>query len=169
MVVDFTGWRYFELVEMYGALHGQYKWPYGGGYDIYRENVDEGNLKTFDIWCNNLPAGKQTTCYISPIKCLPLVKAKVKNPCLTINGRKITFPVEMESGSYLEFNSPTACTLYSPEGKVLADVKPMGGMPELRGGVAGELQFSCEGPANARPRVRVTTFTLGAPIGAARQ
>jgi hypothetical protein len=155
VVVDFTGWRYFELVELDGAMHDLWKWPFGGAYDIYRENVDEGNLKTFDIWCNNLPAGKESICYISPIKCLPLVKAKIKNPSLTINGKKITFPVEMESGSYLEWNSPTSCTLYGREGKVISEVNPEGAMPDLGGG-GSQLQFSCDGSPDVRPRARVT-------------
>lgn len=159
IVVDFTGWRYFELIELDGAMHGEYKWSYGGAYDVYRENVDEGNLKTFDIWCNNLPADKETTCYVSPIKCLPLVKAKLKNPSLSVNGRKITFPVEMESGSYLEFDSPTSCTLYGPEGKVIGEVRPEGEVPALGSG-PNEFLFGCEGPPDARPRVRVTVFCM---------
>jgi hypothetical protein len=170
VVVDFTGWRYFELVELDGGMHGQYNWPYGGGYDIYRENVDEGNLKTFDIWCNNLPAGKQSTCHISPIKCLPLAKAKVGNPAVTINGKKMTFPVQMESGSYLEFNSPTDCKLYSPDGKLISEVAPQGDGIELRGGraAANELRFSCDGPTGVRPRVRVTVFCEGKAVGERR-
>ena len=170
VVVDFEGWRYFELVELDGGMHGQYQWPYGGAYDIYRENVDEGNLKTFDIWCNNLPAGKRTECYISPIRCLPLAKAKVKNPAVTINGRKMTFPVQMESGSYLEFNSPTDCKLYGPDGKLISEVTPQGEAIELRGGKAGanELRFSCEGPGSVRPRVQIAVFCAGKAVGERR-
>ncbi|HSW43948.1 MAG TPA: hypothetical protein VLM89_00055 [Phycisphaerae bacterium] len=168
VIVDFKGWRYFELVELDGALHGQYNWPYGGAYDIYRENVDEGNLKTFDIWCNNLPPGRPVECFIGPIRCLPLVKAKIRNPAIEINGRKVVFPVEMESGSYLEVHSPTDCRLYGTDGKQIAEVKPQGDMPELHTGKSNELRFTCEGPEGVRPRMRVTSFCEGKPFGGIR-
>lgn len=167
IIVDFVGWRYFELVELDNDIHGRWKWPYGQPIEIYRENIDEGTLKTFNIWFNNLPAGKQSTVYLSPIKGLPLVKAKIRNPSLTVDGRTITFPVEMESGSYLEFNSARDCHLYAPDGKVVAEVKPLGDIPKLARGVS-EVQFSCEGPANARPRARVTLFSAGKTMGRPR-
>jgi hypothetical protein len=162
-------------VELDGAMHDQYRWPLEGGYATYRENVNEGNLKTFDIWCNNLPPGKQTEVFISPIKCLPLVKAKFKNPSIEINGKKLTFPVEMESGSYLEYNSPTDCKLYAPDGKELAKVTPQGEAGELAESkikkgtsVANKLRFSCDGQTNVRPRVRVSVFCEGKAMGTKR-
>ncbi|NOS68611.1 MAG: hypothetical protein HOP33_01595, partial [Verrucomicrobia bacterium] len=56
VVVDFTGWRYFELIEPVGERHANYSWPYGDSYSIYRETVDYKQIEKFSVWINNLPA-----------------------------------------------------------------------------------------------------------------
>ncbi|MFH1922674.1 MAG: hypothetical protein ABIP48_22650, partial [Planctomycetota bacterium] len=39
IVIDFTGWRYFELVEPEGERHADFACPYGGIYSFYRESI----------------------------------------------------------------------------------------------------------------------------------
>ena len=56
--IDFTGWRYFELIEPEGERHAEYPWPYGGIYSIYRESVNYGQVASLGLWYNNLPPGK---------------------------------------------------------------------------------------------------------------
>ena len=48
IVVDFTGWRYFELIEPEGDRYGQYAWPYGSPYAIYREQIDYSHIRTLE-------------------------------------------------------------------------------------------------------------------------
>ncbi len=163
VVVDFTGWRYFELIEPEGERHANYTWPYGDAYDIYREMVDYKQIEKFSVWINNLPANGTAKCYLSPVRATPLVKAKIRNPRLTIGDRTLLLPVEIESGSYLEFNSPEDCKVFAPDGGFLQDVKITARVPTLATGT-NQMRFGCDAIARVNPRVRITTSTFGAPV-----
>ena len=79
--LDFKGWRYFELVEPEGERCDDYAWPYASNvYGLYRELVDFDHVGTFGVWLNAVPPGGRTACRLSPIKALPLVRARLKKP-----------------------------------------------------------------------------------------
>ncbi|MEI6501621.1 MAG: hypothetical protein WCP21_11435, partial [Armatimonadota bacterium] len=63
VIVDFLGWRYFELLEPEGERHANYGWPYGNIYSIYREFVTYASVEEINVGVNNLPPGKPVTCY----------------------------------------------------------------------------------------------------------
>ncbi len=163
VIVDFTGWRYFELIEPEGERHANYAWPYGGSYDIYRESVDYKQVEKLSLWLNHLPPKHKVSCYLSSIHAVPLVKARLRNPRLTVAGKTIVFPVELESGGYLEFKAPLDCKLFGPDGTLLREVKPEGDVPTLSPGENG-VAFACEAPPNCSPRARVTITTAGDPL-----
>ncbi|MBI4604570.1 MAG: hypothetical protein HY721_21620, partial [Planctomycetes bacterium] len=163
VVVDFTGWRYVELVEPEGERYGQYSWPYGSPYSIYRENVDYAHVSSLGLWLNDLPPDGQVTCHVSPIEALPLVAAKLRGPAVTAGGKTVVFPVEMEPGSYLEVDPGSGARLYGPKGALLGDVRPQGDLPVLRSG-ENAVTFTCEGEAGVNPRARVTVVLQGESI-----
>jgi hypothetical protein len=166
IVVDFTGWRYFELIEPEGERYGDYRWPYGSAYAIYRESIDYGQIASLGLWYNNLPPGKQATCYLSPVEALPLVKQTLVNPRVTIGGRTMEFPVTIETGSYLEFRSKSDCKLYDPQGKLVQEVQPVGHAPTLAAG-SNQVTFECEAPVQGpNPRAYVTVISQGEALGA---
>jgi hypothetical protein len=158
--VDFTGWRYFELIEPEGERYAHYTWPYGDNYSIYFFSLDYPHLESLSVWYNNLPPGKPVSCYLSPIKALPLVKAKLSNPVVTVNGRTLKFPTQIESGCCLEFRSLADCKLYGPDMELRAEVKPEGDVPLLEAG-GNEVSFSCDAPAGVNPRANVTVISRG--------
>lgn len=158
--VNFTGWRYFELIEPEGARHADYTWPYGGIYHIYRETVRPSSIETLSVYVNNLPPNEKMTTYLSPVRALPLVKAKLRNPAVSVNGKMLTFPVEIESGQVLEFFSPAECRLYGPSGELIREVTPVGEIPVLKPG-ENEIRFTCESPEGVNPRAYVWTITEG--------
>jgi len=161
--VDFNGWRYFELVEPEGERWQEYKWPYGGAYSMFREHVDFKQVERVSLWYNNLPVDGSVTCYLSPIRGLSVFANKIKNPSITVNGKTLVLPVEMESGSYLEFNSPADCKLYNKDGGIIGEVKPQANVPELVSGT-NEISFQCESTGEIRPRARVTVICQGDPL-----
>lgn len=185
IVVDFKGWRYFELIEPEGERFEDYRWPYdspklqwdkevesadsapqhwvAGHYGIYRESVAYGAIGSLNIWYNNLPPGKTVTTYLSPIEALPLVSNKLANPSITIDGKKLTFPVEIESGAYLEFDSMDDCKLYNREGVVVKEVKPVGEAPVIGPGEHA-VSFETGSSAGLTPRAYVTIITQGEPL-----
>ncbi|HBL74772.1 MAG: hypothetical protein A2W90_15150 [Bacteroidetes bacterium GWF2_42_66] len=163
--IDFTGWKYFELVEIESSEFCNYIWP-GPGlyiYDSFRHQVNFSKVDKLQIWYNNLPSGKEISCQIGPVKALPMVTATIRNPSVTINGEKIAFQVTLESGMSLEFNSASDCKLYGPKGEFLKDVKIEGTVPSLVSG-ENEISFSGNGPDGINPRVQVTVISEGKPL-----
>lgn len=159
--IDFTGWRYVELVEPESDRTENYAWPYSNNvYGLYREIVHYSQVEAMNIWYNQLPEGKPVRCYLSPIRGLPLVKAKLTNPTIIIGDRRIAFPTSIESGCYLEYNSMTDCKLYGPGGELLAEVTPKGEPPTFEAG-ENQVKFTCEAPAGLNARAKVTTISIG--------
>ena len=160
--IDFTGWKYFELVEIESSEFSNYIWPDSGFYvyDSYRHTVQFNNVDKLQLWYNNLPSGKESRCLISNIKALPMVPVRISDPSISVNGRMITFQTELESGMYLEFYSADNCKLFGPKGEFLEDVKVSGTVPLLEKG-DNNLSFSCEYTGEVNPRIRVTVIAEG--------
>ncbi len=105
ITVDFTGRRFLTLVETESARWSDYVWNDGKWlYNAYRETIDFGAVESVSLLYNNLPQGKEVRCVVGPIKAMPMVPCTVKNPTITINGKTISFPVEIPSGGRLEFD-----------------------------------------------------------------
>jgi hypothetical protein len=158
--IDFTGWRYFELIEPEGERYADYRWPYGGIYSIYRESVNFNAIERLGLWYNNLPPGKEATCYLSPIRAVPLVESKLINPAVTVGSKTIAFRTEIPSGSYLEFNSTADCKLYGPQGQLVGEVTCQGEVPLLAAG-QNEVNFRADTPSGLSARANVTLISSG--------
>lgn len=165
VIVDFNGWRYFELVEPESRRWAQYKWPYGDPYSIYRESVSFSQVSSISIWFNDIPAAKSVTCHIDAIKALPLSKQTLHHPAITIGDQTVAFPVDLETGSYLEMASATDCKIFGPNGELKAQVKPEGVIPKLMPG-ENRVGFTCETSSGMRARANVTVVTAGQPLAA---
>ena len=163
--IDFTGWKYFELVEIESSEFSNYIWPDSGFYvyDSYRHTVQFNNIDKIQLWYNNLSGGQESGCLIGQIRALPLVRLTITDPAVTIDGKTVVFRCRMESGMYLEFNSEDDCKLYGPKGEFIMDVEINGAVPDLLPG-ENEISFKCNGPANVNPRVQVTVITEGLPL-----
>ena len=170
---DFTGWKYFELVEIESTKYSDYIWethketreiPEGFNvYNSYKGTVRLNSVDKLQLWYNNLPAGKEVNCTIGPVKALPMVPVTISNPVITIEGEEIEFPVTMESGMYLELKSENDCKLYGPRGELIQNVTFKGRVPELQSG-NNEISFTCKGTNNISSRVKVTLINEGEPL-----
>jgi hypothetical protein len=162
---DFTGWKYFELVEIESSEFSNYIWPDSGFYvyDSYRHTVQFNNVNKLQIWYNDLPANKEVSCLVGPVKALQMVPITIDNPSIRIGDEKIVFPVKMESGMFLEFWSQTDCKLYGPKGEFLQDVHIEGKIPTLKEG-GNEISFMCEGKKGMSSRMQVTVIGEGKPL-----
>ncbi len=163
--IDFTGWRYFELVEIESTEFSNYLWPEKGFYvyDSYRHTVNFKYVDRLQLWYNDLPPGKEVSCRIGAIKALQMVPDTIKNPAVTVNGKTIVFPVTMISGMYLEFNSDTDCKLYGTKGELLKEMVIDGNVPALQK-EDNHLSFRCDDPGQVNPRVQVSLFSEGDPL-----
>lgn len=163
VVVDFTGWRYVELVEPEGERYADYKWPYGNIYSVYREGVRRQAIERLNVWVNNLPPGEEVTCYLSRVRALPLAETALTNPTVTVGGRTVTFPVAVPTGHYLQARSLQDCTLFDKEGNPVSQVTPTGQWPALEAG-ANEVAFGCAADAAGSRRAFVWVVSRGEPF-----
>ncbi|HOS94691.1 MAG TPA: hypothetical protein PLQ54_15330, partial [Armatimonadota bacterium] len=162
VIVDFEGWRYFELIEPDSDLYADLAWPYGGSYSVYRESVTFDAIDRFSLWINHLPPGEPVECAVAPVRALPLRTVSLQSPAVTIGGHTIGFPVTIETGSYLESLPGGPARVYDPQGRLVAEVAPEGALPALGAG-DNAVGFSC-GRGKVAPRARVTVISRGEPL-----
>jgi hypothetical protein len=163
--VNFTGWRYYELLlrERDAQRYQDYVWPYGGGCEVGRSPVLRNRVGGVNIYYNDLPANENVHCFLGPIKALPVLKVQLGNPAVVIGGRRIVFPVTLESGQYIEYEGPADCRWHDERGAIIRRITPQGDVPELAPG-ENPVHFTCAGPAGYNTRARVTIITQGEPL-----
>lgn len=165
--IDFTGWRYVELIEPEGRRWADYQWPYGDLYSIYREGTVASAIASVGLWYNNLPAHGKVACRLTEVRALPLVATRLIRPTVRVGDQEVVFPVELDSGCYLELNGPGDCKVYGPHGTLRRQLKLKGELPTLKPG-ENALTFSCGAPDGVAARANVNVWTLGRPFRATR-
>jgi hypothetical protein len=161
VTIDFSGWRYFALVETESERWSDYIWNDGKSlYNVYRENIHFDAIERFSVWYNNLPAGQSVKCRLSPIKAVPMEAGTYSNIELQVNAGKIIFPVTMVSGDVLEFDSERGWIHYGAKGEEKGIVRPVGVVPILRNGI-NEISCKWVTSGNRNARMQVTTISYG--------
>lgn len=166
VLVDFTGWRYVELVEQESERYFDYAWPdevppcylaehaRKAFYEIYRESVDFFRVASAGLWFHHVPEGAEVSCCVTPIRALGLRSHGFRSPALAVNGQTMTFPVVVDSGESLEFDGRTA-THFGRTGGCLAEVAPAGNIPRLAAG-RNAFSLSWEPASDAAARGRIS-------------
>jgi len=163
--LDFNGWRYFELLlrERDAAAYHDYKWPYGSHCVLHRSPLVRHAVSKLTAYLNNLPPQDEVVCCLSPIKALRTRKVILQNPTIEIGGKRLVFPVDLESGMYIEFESPDDCRVYDERGNVVQWLEPQGDVPTLTSG-DNQITFTCKGTDGFRSRAEVTVITCDEPL-----
>ncbi|NLS94862.1 MAG: hypothetical protein GXX96_22130 [Planctomycetaceae bacterium] len=165
ITIDFTGWRYVALLEPEGARHADYSWPYPGHYAVYRESIRPNQVETLSLWYNELPPSGTATCYLGPIRALPVVSATLRNPTVKLGGREIRFPVAIQTGQYLEFRGPHDCRLFGTKGEEISRIDPVGDVPVLKPG-QNAVELTCDLlDSETPPRAYISVITRGPAFG----
>ncbi len=161
--LDFNGWRRFTLVEPEGGAVQDHPWPYSANYYyVYREEVDHAQVASFSVWLTGLPAGREVSVMLSPVTVSKTAKQTLRNPAVTLGGATVTFPVELETGMWLECLAPDDCKVYGPEGGVLRSITPQGALPALAPG-ENPVRFTAD-TGDTPARALVTLSTVGNPL-----
>jgi len=163
--VDFEGWRYFELLlrERDASAYHDYRWPYGAHCVLHRSPLVRHVVNKLTLYLNNLPPGEEAACYLSPVKALRTRKIVLHHPAIELGGKRLVFPVDLESGMVIEFESPGDCRVYDERGALVARPAPQGEVPTLSTG-DNRLTFTCEGTEGFRSRAEVTVIACGPPL-----
>lgn len=160
--LNFSGWRYFELVEIESSAFNDYLWPdeYHNVYNSYFYKVVFDCVDKLQVWLNHIPGGKTVSAEIRLVKALPLKEPVVENPAVRIGETALTFPVKMTPGMYLEYESMDNCKLYGPTGAFIQNVVPSGtALIALPG--KNNISMSVETDVSILPRAGVSVMTRG--------
>ena len=158
MKIDFTGWRYIELLEADSAEVSRYVWP-PSGYSVYTHYRETGDLHACRLWYNNIPAGKTVRCLFGPMAALPCGDYELVNPAVTLNGRTVRFPVTLETGTYFELRGGK-CVKYSRENVPVEEFLPEGAVPTLEKG-ENRISVGAESPQGTSRRMELTVIGEG--------
>ncbi|MBU0719618.1 MAG: hypothetical protein KJ749_15345 [Planctomycetes bacterium] len=169
--LDFTGWRYVELLlrERDADRMGDYKWPYNtsaASHANTRNSINTSALSSVRVYLNEIPVGGKVDVVISPILSLGQTKVDLHDLSLTVNGKRMVLPVKMQSGHYLELEGAEDCTQYDERGELVQRFVPEypDGVPVLKPG-ENRISFNCQGPEGINLRADVAVLSLGEPFG----
>lgn len=170
--LDFTGWRFVELIEPESQRLGTMGWPYsrrqadwGNGVpfgDVLRDYilwVNYGEIEGINLWINGVPGNCSTECSLGPIVAPPVRSSDLHHPVLSVNGTACTLPVDLKSGDYLELAPDGAGTIYDTTGNAQMDFT-ITSLPAL---CSGDNSVSLSQEESRRARTRVTFTMLGLP------
>lgn len=170
--LDFSGWRFIELIEPESQRLGTMGWPYSRRQadwkgdvpfiDVLRDYilwVNYGQIERLNLWLNGVPANATTVCTVGPISALPIRGTELRHPVLTVNGASLAFPVDLKSGDYLELDPHGVGTVYNATGDTVVDFT-MTSIPSLLG---GENEIGISQGESPGARSRVTLTLLGPP------
>ncbi|MCC6795281.1 MAG: hypothetical protein IT366_09200 [Candidatus Hydrogenedentes bacterium] len=174
--LDFTGWRYVELIETADYEIERYEWPFskpradwetnisgvtGFAYPVYHAHLDYAQVGELAFGLNDIPQGQQVQVSLGPIRSIPLTPGSMENPVIAINGKVLNFPVLLKSGQILEFEPPKAYTVCDKSGDLIAK-----GNIEIDSEVnlstgTNTVEFRCTPLEKLTTNIRVTLSTVG--------
>jgi len=144
-----------------------YQWPYSFTDLMYTCRNIYAGVKQLHLYYNGLPPGAQATCWIGRIEALEERPLPLSSPALESGAQKIVFPAALKPDEYLEMDFAGRCRHFDPNGGLVAEVKPQGGL-RLEPGES-QVRFSCATGAAASPRAEITLSLRGEPLPNARR
>ncbi|MBT7060667.1 MAG: hypothetical protein HN976_36580 [Lentisphaerae bacterium] len=155
--IDFTGWRYVELLEPDCDRFDELSWPYARAvYKLHRHGVEYESVVALHVWLNGVAEGDDVEVMLGAVRALPVVTNRFIQPTVVINGEAVTFPIEMVSGHRLEVSGIEG-TVFDQQGKKLETFQLSGSIPTLSPG-PNAIAFETKS-AFPRPRARVSLVT----------
>lgn len=165
--LDFTGWRLVELQMPEDTRFWDLTWPYRWTDLFYTCYAIYQGVTEVDLYLNALPAGARVECLLGRLEGLREIAAPVSSPALTVGGHKLTFPVALQPEEYVELDWTGRCRHFDPNGKLLATLRPEGGL-ELAAGT-NPVTFSCAAGDPGSTRAEVTLAVRGAVLPGAKR
>jgi hypothetical protein len=165
--LTFTGWKYVELVTGEESRYWEYSWPGTWTDQFYTDWNIFGATNEVDLYFNGLPPGAEADCQVGRIEALRELPGALRNPSLKVGQSEMRFPIELQPDEYVESDFAGRCRHYSPNGKVLAEVTPIGELKLPSG--SNTLQMSCATEGECTTRAEVTVSVRGEPLSDARR
>lgn len=168
--LDFTGWKYVELVEPESARLGELTWPYSRRHADWGDTVPfgevlhdyilwvhYGQIEWLNLWINQVEPGTTATVTLGPISALPVESREVSAVTLDVDGEAHRLPVTLRSGDYVEIASDGTGTVFDAVGALVEHVA-LPPLPQLPTG-AGVITLHTDGG-----RAKATLLLEGPPV-----
>ncbi len=156
--VDFSGWKYFSLIEAENGTRPPVAWPKpcGSYLDEYRELVHYEHVSEINL----MIVGDPTNLRFRTLKAIPIRKYDVIDPCFVLDGRKFLFKGTIPSGHFMEWESGETAPVCNHVGQEVSRMKLVGHVPALHEG-ENRLIFSCGRSVNTPVRARIVFGVVG--------
>ena len=160
LTVDFTGWRYFALVEAdngkdddtpFCPMHSC-DWI----YDEFRERVHFNSISKISMQVKGDPSRLR----FRSVRALPLTTSYLVDPALETNGQKITFRGKIKNGHYMEYMPESGrAVVYDAKGNEVSEMQPVTTSFKLPAGDR-TFQFTGYTESGSPAGVRITLRTI---------
>ncbi|NLX57138.1 MAG: hypothetical protein GXY58_18680, partial [Planctomycetaceae bacterium] len=160
--VDFSGWRYFSLIEAENGTRPPVEWPKpcGSYLDEYREIVHYDHVSEI----NMMIVGDPKNLRFRTLKAVPIRKYDLIDPAFVLDGRTFLFKGTIASGHYMEWEGGQTASVYNHIGEEVSRMKLVGDAPVLSPG-ENRLTFSCGRNINTPVRARLVFGLIGDKLG----
>ncbi len=159
-------WTYVVLDPPEDDRFFEYTWPYPFTDVMYTCMPVYQKVAKCHLYFNGLAPGAKVACQIGRIEALEETVLPLVSPTLETGGRKLVFPVSLNSDEYLEADWSGTVRHFDPNGKLLGNVTPEGSLRIETGN--NRVKFSCTQSNEASPRAEVTISLRGQPLANAR-
>ena len=156
--VDFSGWRYFSLIEAENGTRPPVEWPKpcGSYLDEYREIVHYEHVSEINL----MIVGDPKNLRFRTLKAVPIRNYDLIDPSFVLDGRKFLFKGAIASGHYMEWEGGEAASVCNHTGQEVSRMKLVGDVPALSTG-ENRLTFSCGRNVNTPVRARLVFGLIG--------
>lgn len=160
--VDFSGWRYFSLIEAENGTRPPVEWPKpcGSYLDEYREIVHYDHVSEINL----MIVGDPKNLRFRTLKAVSIRKYDLIDPAFVLDGRTFLFKGTIASGHYMEWEGGQTASVYNHIGEEVSRMKLVGDAPVLSPG-ENRLTFSCGRNINTPVRARLVFGLIGDKLG----
>ncbi|MFQ6096131.1 MAG: hypothetical protein ACE5O2_00260 [Armatimonadota bacterium] len=114
--VDYSGWRYHQLLRP------------------KEDPIDYRAVRYLVFYYNAMPARRTCTCCIDDVKALRVAdEVPLRAPYIELDGKRLTFPVELREGDILKWRSSGECRVVRVGQQATTPVEPRGQAAEMSG------------------------------------
>lgn len=159
--LDFTGWRLVTLEIAEEARFYEYQWPYHFPDVMYRP-FDYRGVTGLRLYLNAIPPGVEAECLVGRIEALAESAEPLADPVLICNEQSLRFPAVLRPDEYLELDWQGVCRQFEPDGALIRQFHPEGGLRCPSG--AGTIRLECRQGPGFSPRAELVVATRGDPI-----
>ncbi|MEP6536258.1 MAG: hypothetical protein ABJF23_13110 [Bryobacteraceae bacterium] len=155
--LDFKGRRYVEMREAAKGEIYDFVFPFNNYWAI--RNIDIKTISRVYVFLTGVPSGAAVDARFSRLEALREQARPVKDANLTINGKSVSFPANLQTGWYLEYLGSGEARVFNANGFEQPGAGIHGTTPVMRHG-SNKIHFQCGGCGPAK----LTISTRGEPL-----